>query len=210
MSDWTTVTALARELGVSRAKLVRAIEEDSEIEGWRVESRPTTPADLELDGVTLRTKEVVRVVDDEPETGDGWHEDEGSYGSLRESLQRLVAISRGKVEGFRAAGGDGGGSMEPASISEMSQATERAEKLRQRLEELDNLYIDAATVANALASLGALFRDRMQAVPSRIADKVAAAVTTEEVRELLTAAVDEVLMEMAAATKQRMTEVLDR
>lgn len=137
-----------------------------------------------------------------------WHKDTKSYGSLRESLKRLVAISRGEAKGFRVTGGDGVGREEPPSIAEMSQATERAERLRQRLEDLECLYLERATVANALASLGSLFRDRMQSIPSRLADQVAAATTTEEVRKLLTDAIDEVLAEVAAAAKKTMTDVL--
>lgn len=209
MNEWQTITALARTLEVSRRTLVRALERGEEIDGLRVESRPRTDEDLTLPGVNRGTTEVARVVPDAAETeeDDDWHDDD-AYGSLHESLRRLVAISRGEVTGFRASGGNGGGDQEPPSIAEMSQATERAEKLRQRLEELDSLYLPQDRVANALASLGALFRERLQAIPSRIADRVAAAEGSADVRSIIGSEVDEVLMEVADAADQCLRTVL--
>lgn len=132
----------------------------------------------------------------------------GGTGSPESTLNWLERVRRGEVKEEKLSGGNSKPILVPASLRARTKAAVEAEKLRQFLDERERNYIPKHDVADALVTVGTLVRNRMQAVPSRLADEVAIAEDTNEIRKILARSIDDILRELGDAVEGELAELV--
>lgn len=211
---WTTIADLADRLETSRRTVERAIDGDGVVEGpfgpVTITARPVEPADFDALKITRKTTRLVCVVDGQIEREidarvssviDGG-------GSAEETLRWLEDVRTGREKRVYFAST---GEKHTAEFSESARLTAgwQAQKIREYLDERDRNYLPRTDVAHAFAAVGVLFRDRMQSIPSRLADKLTGLRDVTQLRHRLAEAIDEVLFEVADAGERELASLLE-
>lgn len=221
-TDWVTISELSEMYGWSRRHIHRALKGDVEIDGVEIEARPVEEADFEVMDITRRTKQLVRAHGPGPSglsdedisevTEDAIEEAVASArngnASMRAAIAWLNRVADGK-EFYEKMSGGSGASMElPFPPDTQLRARYKAVQLQQELDERERSYIPRDEVANALVSVGSLLHDRMQAVPSRLADTLSATSGASDIRKTLKWAVDDILTELGNETERHLEDLL--
>lgn len=205
---WMTIKELAAQLGCSRRSVERALDDDGVLDGVQVEQRPATDEDYAR-GVTRRTSRLVRIVEDECDEIERLTEEGLSLtGSTARTIARLERIYTGEEK--RTVFTSKGDKFDDQPWSETAQlnAMMNAEKLRQYLDERERNFIPRELVADVLVSLASMLAGRLDALPARLADRVAVGMSVPEIRERLGAAIDEIRTELGDEAERHLQQML--
>jgi hypothetical protein len=237
MNEWTTKARLAADLEISRRTLDRHLESGEPIEtglGELVELVERAPTAAEYaDGLAKQTKSLVCAVkcgenapnspEIEPETPskqpetppDGVTPDPeqaardalDGHGSAEETLVWLERIRRGEeTRTYATAKGE----LVTGEYSDMAQlrAAKDAQALRDHIADRDRHYIPREAVANAVVGLCAMLGGRLEALPARLAGRVAASSSIGEIREALTTEIDTIRDELGGEAERHLVDML--
>ena len=212
---WTTIADLAESLGVSRRSLERALDADGSIDTpagpVRVQQRPATAEDYDTLGITRRTTRLVSVVGDdvEREIDRAYDDVVNGVRTAEDRLRWLDDIATGKAR--RVIFTSKGEKFDNEEFSESARLTAnwQAQKIQEYIDERDRNYLHRMDVANAFAAVGSLFRDRMQSIPARLADKLSGIRSVADIRARLAEAIDEILLEVADAGERELAALLE-
>lgn len=221
-----TTTALADHQGVSKHTVYRALDDDEPaLAGYPLEVREATEEDYEELDITRRTKRLVRLVTPGPSVDGDTDEDverelgeeiesrahhaRDDLGSTRETIKWLEGIKNGSVKYEKAMAGAGKPRLMTFPPEAQFRAAKEAEQLRQWLDERERNFIPRGEVANALVSTATLLRDRMQAVPSRLADTLSSDMTVGQIRSELSDSIDAILHELGDEVERHLEDLME-